>query len=60
VRFLQLTEQGEALMRSHEEAQLRRMERCLRQMSQEEAAQVLRALGALVESCESLNMSAQK
>jgi DNA-binding MarR family transcriptional regulator len=60
VRFLQLTEQGEALMRSHEEAQLRRMERCLRQMGQEEAEQVLRALGALVDSCASLNMPAEE
>jgi DNA-binding MarR family transcriptional regulator len=60
VRFLQLTAQGEALMRSHEEAQLRRMERCLRQMGQEEAEQVLRMLGVLVESCASLNRLADK
>jgi DNA-binding MarR family transcriptional regulator len=60
VRFLQLTAQGESLMRSHEEAQLRRMERCLRQMGQEEAEQVLRMLGVLVESCASLNRLADK
>jgi DNA-binding MarR family transcriptional regulator len=56
VRFLQLTEQGEALMRSHEEAQLRRMEHCLRQMGADTAEQVLHALGALVDSCESPGM----
>jgi DNA-binding MarR family transcriptional regulator len=60
VRFLRLTERGEALMRSHEEAQLRRMERCLRQMGQQEAEHVLKSLGALVDSCASVDKRADK
>ncbi|MEX2113110.1 MAG: MarR family transcriptional regulator [Pirellulales bacterium] len=53
VRFLQLTAKGEALMRSHEEAQLHKMAACLRRIGQQDSEKVLHALRVLVEACQS-------